>query len=308
VADAAAQGGLVVLDRGARQPLPARWAGRLLLLGARLAHHSPRNGWQLVVAISVPVRDYAALFISAGWILSQPHVRPADPLAEAGAIPAGTPVRLATTQQLIADRFYGIDHASGHPSVHVGSSRWKIENIRYIAADPGLSDTRFRRIPIPVPGGLVRKVGRADTWCADHCANRPVVAVIGTRARLEQELDLRVGWAGAEPEYDRLGDVVRPDEGKTPSWWSEIIPGGGEDLPDIPRHAQLAILDGASAIRWLAEIRTPIVVCLIDRGSPDESAPSAVVQRLSIGRPVSVDSLRWGPLPGIEAIAFEAMV
>jgi len=305
LADAGARAGLVVLDDETSLPVPARWAGQLLVLGARLARRRRRDGWQLVVGISVPTRLYGALLISSGWILAQPGVRQSDVLAEARSIAPGTPVRLATAQWLVAERFYGVDSTRGKPRIHVGGSSWMIDAIDHIAADPALHEDRFGRTEVTKAGSLVKATGHGTTWAADQCACRPTVAVVGIRTRLEPELALQAGWAGRDGHLDRLADILRPDEGKSAFCASAILPGGMQYLPEAPTEAQLVVLDGATAIRWLPEVRTPVVVGLIDRSSADESAAIALLQRRSMGQPVAVGALGWDPLPGIETLAFE---
>jgi hypothetical protein len=311
VAGASVTSGFVLLDEEIGDAVPARWAGGLLGLGARLARRSQRDGSQLVVAVSLPVRDYAAHLVSAGWILTQPPVPPTDALAEADAIAPRTPVRMTTEQWLIADRFMGVDRTHGTPRIHVGGTSWLINHVEFITADPTLSESRYGRHSVARPGSLVRTTGRQKTWSIDQCVATPTVAIIGTRSRLEPELALQTGWAGGgagADRFDLLHDILRPDDGRSAFSASVILPGGRECLPDLPPQTRLAVLDGASSIRWLAEVRTPLVVALIDRSSTDESAAMAVLQRRSIGQPVQLDSLRWQPLPGMEALAFEVRV
>jgi hypothetical protein len=250
----------------------------------------------------------AGILISSGWILAQPGVRQGDVLADARAIPRGTPVRLATTHWLVAERFYGIDSTRSGPRIHVGGSSWMIDVVDYIAADPALHEDRFGRTEVATAGSLVKATGHGTTWPADQCACRPTVAVVGTRTRLEPELALQAGWAGRDGHFDRLANILRPDEGKSAFCASAILPGGMQYIPEAPTEAQIVVLDGATAIRWLPEVRTPVVVGLIDRSSADESAGVALLQRRSIGQPVALGTLGWDPPPGIEALAFEVRV
>jgi hypothetical protein len=215
---------------------------------------------------------------------------------------------MATGQWLVADRFIGVNRTHSVPRVHVGNTFWMINHLECIAGDPALPEARFGRVKLAKPGGLVRKTGRQGTWSIDQCVANPTVAIVGTRSRLEPELTLQAGWTGCEDDWDLLHHILRPDDGRSAFCASAIVPGGRDYLPELPSQAQLAVLDGATAIRWLPEVRTPIVVVLIDRSSTDESAGTTVLQRRSIGRPVPMDSLRWQPFPGMEALAFEVRV
>ena len=57
----------MLVDAEEPSPVAAPWAGPLLALGARLARWSPSESWQMVVAVTVPARDYAALLIGLSW-------------------------------------------------------------------------------------------------------------------------------------------------------------------------------------------------------------------------------------------------
>ncbi|MCP5120385.1 MAG: hypothetical protein GY953_57045, partial [bacterium] len=73
-----------------------------------------------------------------------------------------------------------------------------------------------------------------------------------------------------------------------------------------PAEARACVLDGAGAIKYLTEIETPVVVCVLDRSVSDDAAGEMVVQlRNSRGEPVSIpDELGWRAPDGIEAMAF----
>jgi len=300
------QTGLVLFDQEARQHVPARWAARLIALGARLARWPSQGGRQLAVSISVPIRDYAALLIGVGWILTKPIIPTDSTFAELETIRPHTPVRMVLTSNLlIADRFFGIDRCRAVPRIHVGKSWWQTDKITHIVADPALPESRFGKHQIPDLGSLARKAGRTQSWRADHCAGRREVSIIGTRSRLESELDLVAGWGKADCHLDRLRNVLRPDDGRSPMWASAVMSGGSGESPVVPKETRLAVLDGAIGIRWMPEMATSVVVAVIERSSTDESAISVILQTRSTARPIDLESLRWHPMPGVEALAFE---
>lgn len=229
-------------------------------------------------------------------------------LTMAGGIPPGTPARMATTQQLVADMFFGIDYSHGDPRIHLGGTFWKAGVVHYLAPDETMPEDRFGRRRVIPAGSLIRRTGHGDNWSADLCTSKRTVTVIGVQSHLLPELDIQAGWAGHEGGYDRLYDILRPDDGRSPFCASAIVSGGSDRLPALPADTLLAVLDGATAIRWLAEIRTPIVVALIDRSSADQSAAMTVLQSRSTSEPVEVAALGWAPIAGMEALAFEAKV
>lgn len=61
-----------------------------------------------------------------------------------------------------------------------------------------------------------------------------------------------------------------------------------------------------SAITYLYEIESPVVICVLDRSVAEESAAEGVVQlRNTRGEPVSLtDDIRWRPPEGVEAFGF----
>ncbi|MEU8179739.1 hypothetical protein AB0B86_03055 [Micromonospora sp. NPDC049047] len=215
---------------------------------------------------------------------------------------------MATSQQLVADQFFRIDRSHGEPRIHLGGTFWKVGAVHHLAADRTLSADRFGRRSVTPPGSLIRRTGHGDSWPGDLCASKPTVSVVGIQSRLTPELDMQAGWAGCEGGYDRLRDVLRPDDGTSPFSASAIVSGGRDRFPAMPADTLFAVLDGATAIRWLPEVRIPVVVALIDRSSADESAAMTVLQRRSIGEPVAVAGLGWRAIAGIEALAFEARI
>jgi hypothetical protein len=103
--------------------VPATWAGPLVALGARLARQPPpARGSRLIVAITVPTRDFAAVLVAAGWALT----RGVEPLPEVEHVLArlevDTPVRMLINQRLIADRYRGVEVVGEVRRVRVGPS------------------------------------------------------------------------------------------------------------------------------------------------------------------------------------------
>ncbi|MFF9078910.1 hypothetical protein ACF1BR_04405 [Streptomyces rubiginosohelvolus] len=301
------QSGIHFLDLERNTASHSAWAGHLIALGARLARHDADYGSQLVVGLVLPARDYAALLISVGWTLAQrPAQRQENPLDEAeqlrNQIPV--PVRMAAGSHIIAGPLYGIRHDPSGNRLHIGNSEWRADKIAHIEAAPGLPPHRFGRAALTTPGSLVRWTGHGDSWAADNCRSGAYTAVIGTRTLLLPELDLPLRWSGAEGGFQPMRDILRPDDGRSPCWGSTILPGATGDLPDLPPETKLAVLDGASATRWLPVIETPTVVVIIDGSSMDERAAEILLQTRATGSPVTWESLGWKAKPGTQALAF----
>jgi hypothetical protein len=211
----------------------------------------------------------------------------------------------AAGQVVVVNRFYELQRSAQGHRINVGGTFRTIDKVTHLVPDPRLDPSRFGKVEIPQPGSLARRAGREEVWARDWCAGAATVAVIGTRTRLERELDTGVGWAGDTGSYDQLRALLRPDGVASPVWASTILAGGNGDLPEVPPEASLVVLDGSTAIRWLAELTTKMVVALVDRSSVDESAPELIAQLRAAGRPVVLDRLGWHPVPGMEALAFE---
>lgn len=296
-------------ESSATELVPAPWAGGLVALGARLARRAPLlEGDQLVVALTVPVRDFAALLLATGWTLTRPAEVPGPPDKIAVGIPRGTPVRMVTDQLVVADRFLGMQDSAGGRRVHVGNTHWLIEKIRCLSVVPELPERHFGRRDVMIPGSLTHKAGQAATWLSRQCAPSTEVGILGTKSWLEEELQAWVGW-GTDDVPDRFTDVLLPDLGNPPSWATILCAAQALQELHLPRELDLVLLDGGSAIRWLADVLSPVVVAIIDRSSPDESAPETFMQCRGRNEPlVGLDCLGWRPPPGIEALAYRAQL
>lgn len=301
-------GALVLLDAEQGEVVESAWAGRLLALGARLARHAPAVGMQLVVALVLPAREYAALLISAGWTLTRPTgVHEQDIRSEIERIRPQLPlsVRMVAGDQMIADVLYSVGTGPDGNRVHIGSSEWRVDKVDHIEPAPHLTPERFGRLRLTPPGSLARAAGHASTWAAEHCRGSAEVAVIGTRSVLSAELELCVGWPRSEGGLQPLGSILRPNDGHSPSWSSAILPGGTGEMPEVPREAAMVVLDGASATRWLPLIDVPIVTVIIDASSAAEVAEDTLLSVRATGSHVPLSAIRWTPPPGTQALAFE---
>lgn len=264
---------------------------------------------RVVVAVSLPARDLGAVLIAAGWVLAQPSPLAADPLAVAAALELGVPVRLAVANRVVADRFYRVDRTVTGARLKVGRSEWLLGSVARIVADPRLDESRFRTVSIPPAGSLLCRAGHSASWLASQCDAGADVVVVGTRARLEEELEVRAGWSNDTRPPDRLRDVLRPKSGESPLCGSALLAAGSSDLVGMPAEARLIVLDGSTAIRWLPEMAAPRVVALIDRSSANDTGVSTVLQDRSIAaKPLALSNLGWLPQPGVEALAYEVNV
>src|ERR1700733_15122266 len=73
----------------------AQWIGPLVALGATLARRLEHfSGRQLVVAVSVPRRDFAAPLIGCGWVLNSAPPELEAPIDVLRRLEHNTPIRV----------------------------------------------------------------------------------------------------------------------------------------------------------------------------------------------------------------------
>lgn len=280
------------------------WAGALIALGARLARWAAEpNGTQLVVAITVPVRDFAAVLIACGWTLARPISIPGHPVEVAATVPRGTPVRLVTDHLVLADRYFDLQSDLDGYRVHVGASFWPLERVRYLTAAPDLPERRFGRQNVAIPGSLTQMTKQSQLSLARQCAPNTDLAILGTKSWLAEEMAGYVGWGDVSPA-DEIGSILLPDTDNAPTWATRIVAAQTLQELDLPKELVAVVLDGSSAIRWLAEIQSPVIVAVLDRRSPDESASENVMHIRTWSEPTSLDVIGWTPPLGVEALAF----
>ncbi|MBX7136314.1 MAG: hypothetical protein K1X67_26895 [Fimbriimonadaceae bacterium] len=287
--------------------------GAFVGLGSLLRRHIQAfKGRQLVVAISVPCRDFAAALIGTGWMLKAPVPELADPIdvfrwaeeqRQAGCQPY---LRAVTEKNVVAGAFAKLDETKTPPRVTIGGKTRHVD--WYKAVVPLSSPCENVEDEVADPGFLGELTDAGRSWRERTAAPAEDLVLVGTAKWLMDDLRAYVGNGASHISPPvRLENYVLPAGKKSATWATVIIPSArlGEGAA-IPSHCALAILDRYGAIKYLNEIETPIVLCVIDRSVADESAAELVVQaRVANSRPISVrDDLRWKPPVGVEALAF----
>jgi hypothetical protein len=158
------------------------------------------------------------------------------------------------------------------------------------------------------PGFLAALTGADSTWLERMAAPSTDLALVGTAKWLYEDLEALAGNGADEHDVGTpLGNYVLPYAARAATWSTPVIPSArlGEGKT-VPETCGLAVLDRFGAIKYLNDIKAPIVVCVIDRSIADESAAELLIEaRLSNSRPISVaDDLHWKPASGVEALAF----
>ena len=151
---------------------------------------------------------------------------------------------------------------------------------------------------------------------SDWRRRRPILRSSALGSGLEEDFAAGLGVEGgpavgesvhASGEADAIAGLLLPQDEAAATWFTRLYASSrlADQLP-LPRDIRAAVLDGAGAIKYLTEIETAVVVCVLDRSVADETAGEMIVQlRNTRGEPVSLaDSLGWRAPDGVEALAF----
>lgn len=307
----------------------APWIGPLVALGSRASRYVGKlSGHQLIVAISVPQRDFAAALVGCGWVLSSPAPQLRAPLDTLRVLEPNTPVRVVTEREVIADYFTRLNEDTDPPRVQLGRWQWQVPKIKAVAKLSALQEPV--RAPRPSAGSIARLARLEATWNERLAAPAADLAIVGTLKWLLEDFAAFLTKEGESMMPDAVTDFIRkaqadgktmqrgpgsdsiaglllPEGRKVATWFTRLYPSSrlAEQLP-LPEDIRCAILDGAGAIKYLVEIEAEVVICILDRSVADETAGEIVVQlRNSRGEPLSVmEDLCWRPPAGVEALAF----
>lgn len=297
----------LVLSEVADHPgQPASWIGPVLGLGVRASRFAHKaKGHQLIIALSVPKRDFAAALIGCGWVLQSDAPDLPEPMETLRGMVAGQPLRAVNSSAVVAGFFSSLNEKVSPPRAQFAGSMWSVDGIRALAVLPELD--KPEREHRPEPGSLEHMAGHDLSWDNRLALPAADLAIVSTLKWLESDLD-----AFLAKEHDRLPSssirsLLRPKEGKVATWFTRLYAAAGlaEHLP-LPRELRMVILDGNGAIKYLGEIEAPVVICVLDRSVGDDSAAELVAQlRNTRGQPLSLShDLTWRPPVGVEALAF----
>lgn len=296
------------LADGEGEPLVgAPWIGAFVSLGSRLRRYAAElDGRQLVLAVSVPRRDYVAALIGSGWMLSSPAPVLDEPLAVFEASDRSTCLRAVTEKLIVTGRFTSLEAHSSGLRVRTGGKFLPVDRYRAVTLLDGECESAVGEVP--AGGYLADLTGASASWLERLAVPPMDLALVGTSKWLREDLEALVGDGVTEGALGTtLGTYVLPLEPRAASWSTPIISasrlGEGEVLPE---SCSAAILDRYGAIKYLNDVTVPIVVCIVDRSVADESAAETIIEaRHNNSRPVAVvGELHWRPPTAVEALAF----
>ncbi|MGV1005429.1 MAG: hypothetical protein ACOYEV_11835 [Candidatus Nanopelagicales bacterium] len=287
----------------------APWIASLVALGARVSRFAQRvPDRQLVVAISVPRRDFAAALVGCGWVLASPAPQLAKPVDILRGLMPHTPLRVVTDQSVITDFVLSFSEAFHPPRVVFKKHGWGWETDRFRAVTVLPALDKPVRVSRPVLGSIGILAGLEETWDARLASANAGLAIVGTLTRLNEDMTAFVTCGGTGPgSPTRLSELLLPFDTKAATWFTRTYPSVrlSDRLP-LPSDVKAVVLDGAGAIKHLTEISAPIAICILDRSVADDTAGEIIVQlRNARSEPVSIrDDLGWSPPGGVEALAF----
>lgn len=296
---------LGLADTADSDPVVTQWVGTLVALGARLARSlEDFGGRQLIVAISVPTRQFAATLVGVGWTLSRPpRTEDVDPLVVLREAQPHEHFRAVNASDVISGKFLGLDESHDKPRVRLAGT-WSLEHLRALArvAAPDPAE-RMKR---PELGSLGRMTGIDRDWDRRLVAPAADLAIIGTKSWIQDDLSAFIA-RGEDPDGEPLETLLLPLGNDSATWFTRIYSSAKltEQLP-LPDDVVLSILDGYGAIKYLNEVTSPIVVCVVDRSVADESAAELLLEaRLANSRGISLlRDIGWSPPRGVESLGF----
>jgi hypothetical protein len=268
---------------------------------------------RLVIAVSTPSREYAALMTALGMVrLSyRDRVLP-DPDAQFGllaSLPKETMVRAVLGKTKV--ELGPVSGSDARGRLRFGRKLLAASSCADIRQMPSLAPAqREQRFDIDYDPAFIRNMLPTADPLLYATEARTACVVVGPRRDLEDELDLRVMRPGDGVTPRPVREVLRPYSfyGQK-GWHSDVVSAQVHDWqePVRARHPGLVILDGAASVqRWLAETYdSGIVVALVHRS--DSSAAAAAEALLNERRgaePVAIGDLSWEPPAACEAFVF----
>lgn len=228
-----------------------------------------------------------------------------EPLATLRELKPGQPLRAVNSLEVVTGTFSSLDEHKQQPRARFAGSTWRVDGIRAVASIDEIDQPA--RAPRPEPGSVERMARLDLAWDARLAKPAADLAIVGTLAWLKDDFETYLARENDQFPPSRIGSLLMPKNARAATWYTRIYPYArlADHLP-IPQDVTAVILDGNGAIKYLAEIESPVVVCVLDRSIADETAADLVIQlRNTRGDPVPLSGeLGWQPPTGVEALAF----
>lgn len=313
---------LAVADEtGALRDSPV-WMDAWQRLGAVIARKVtaefvPGTYRRLVIAVSTPTREYAALMAAMGMVrMSYRDRELPDPHAQfrlLANLPNDTMVRAVLGRTKVELR--RVSGADPKGRLRFGAMLLSADACADIRYTPSLAPAeKEHRFVIDFDSAFLKNMVPTTDPLLFATEARTACIVMGPWKDLESELSLPVVRPGDGTAPRPMHEVLRPYGiyGQT-GWHSAVVSSQVHDWPEPvrDRRPRLVILDGAASVqRWLAETYdAEIILALVHRSdsSAVEAAEALLNERRS-AEPVKVGNLHWEPPAACEAFAFGEQV
>lgn len=312
---------LLYRGRSGWLPLPD-WARFMLVVGGRAASSRLERG-RLVVALSLPVRGFAAAFAGASAVVTAFHERP--PRSDANehfdylaSLPEGTAIAHHRANSVEQGRLLGVEVSPDDDTLRVRIQLRKEQRclpirlcteIRVID-DPGTLKVRKQKL-VKEPGFLSHVLPGVDI-ASLSASTRLDCVIVGVQQALAHELLARdFGANGGDRIHEgSLQGIARARDvaGSKNAYRSAIIPASAEegDAPLSASTPAVAIFDGARAFStWRSRWPNSNWVVLLDRGSPSAEEGAAAINQGYATRFAESDALAGLDVPpGVEALTY----
>lgn len=302
-------------------PLP-EWGRFMLEVGARVVDSRPAEG-RVVIALSLPVRAFAAALSSASAVITAFRDRP--PLRDVtehfdylASLPEGTAISHHRANSVQQGRLVGVETSPYDAAPAVRIKLRKEERLLPVGLcteiqvidEPGTLKVRKQTL-VKDPSFLAHALPGADI--ASLSANtRLDCVIVAVQHSLEEELLARQFGAAEEDRIHEgtLQGIVRARQlaGSKDAYRSAIIPAHSEE-PAAALGAsapRIAIFDGASAFNnWRSRLPQSNWLVLLDRGSRSAEQGAAAINQAYAMRLDDSDALKSLDVPaGIETLAY----
>jgi hypothetical protein len=228
-----------------------------------------------------------------------------EPLEALREMTPGQALRAVNRSHVITGKFLSLDEQAQPARARFAGSAWMVDGIRALAPIADLDQPE--RAPRPEPGGIEQMARLDREWDARLANPAADLAIVGTSTWLSEDFEAHLARENDQLPSSRIGSLLMPKSERSATWFTRVYASArfAEQLP-IPKDLIAVILDGNGAVKYLAEIEAPVVVCVLDRSVADETAAELVTQlRNTRGEPLSISSdIGWPPPSGVEALAF----
>ena len=288
---------LVLSENSEHVGVQAEWIGRLVALGARAARYiRAANSRQLVIAVSVPSRDFAAVLIGCGWLLASAQPELPLPLDTLRKLERGQWVRAVNKDKVRAGSFAWLDESKDPPRVHFAGITCAVDKVQALSelGEWEIPDRDACSQDRPEPGSMARMAGLDLVW--DAWLARPAADLACLTREADEDL-----------EHSSIGSLLMHKATHAATWNTIILSAADlvESLP-LPARLNAVILDGNRAIEYLPDVEAPVVICVLDRSRAEDTTEEVIIQwRNNRGEPISLkNDLAWTPPGGVEALGY----